>query len=62
MKQITRTEAESLFMTSEVVSSNIKHDKKEMHVNLMLANGRSFLVKYSLSDYDKRYFILNSET
>ncbi len=62
MKQITRNEAESLFLNSEVVSSNIKQHPKEMSIHLTLTNERSFLVKYDLLDHQKRYFIINPET
>ena len=62
MKQITRNEAESLFLTSEVISSNIEQDQHEMRIRLTLADDRSFLVKYDFSDHEKRYFVLNSAT
>lgn len=62
MKQITRNEAESLFLNSEVVSSNVEQHPKEMSIHLTLANNRSFLVKYDLLDHKKRYFIISPET
>ncbi len=61
MKQITRNEAESLFLTSEVVSSNIEQDQQEMRIRMTFADDRSFLVKYDFLDHEKRYFVLNSE-
>ena len=61
MRQITRDEAESLFMTSKVISSNIEHNHKEMRIHLTLANDHTFLVKYDLLDHAKKYFILQPE-
>lgn len=61
MKRITRDEAETLFLASNVVSSNIEQDKDEMRIHLTLSDDRSFLVKYDLLDHEKRYFVLNSQ-
>ena len=57
MKQITRTEAESLFLTSKVIESCIEQDKNEMCIRLTLANRLSFMVKYNTLDHQKSYFV-----
>lgn len=57
MKQITRQEAEALFLTSKVVSSNVEQDKGEMRILMTLSDDRSFLVRYGLLDRMKRYFL-----
>lgn len=62
MKQITRDEAESLFLTSNVISSNIEHNQKEMRICLTLANDCSFVVLYDLLAREKKYFVLNPTT
>ncbi len=57
MKQLSRHQAEALFVTSQVIASNIEHDQKEMRVLLTLANNSNFLIKYNLMDHNKSYYI-----
>ena len=57
MKQITRHEAENLFHTSQVITSNVVQDQEEVQVVFTLSNNRSFLLKYNLHDHVKRYFL-----
>jgi hypothetical protein len=57
MTQITRTEAEALFTTQKVISSNIEQDKKEMRIFLTLSDHSNFMIKYDLIDHVKRYFV-----
>jgi len=57
MKRITRDEAETLFLASNVVSSNIEQDKNEMRIHLTLSDDRSFLVKYDFREREKSYFL-----
>jgi len=61
MKQITRHEAETLFITSEIISTNIEQDKKEMRIFLKTSDSNGFLVKYNFQDHTKTYFIQNSK-
>ena len=57
MKQITRDEAEALFHTSQVISTDIEQNKNEMQILLTLSNNRAFLVKWNLHDHAKSYFL-----
>ena len=59
MKELTRHQAESLFLTTKVVSSNIEQDNKEMRIRLNLSNNRQFMVRYNILDHVKSYFILD---
>ena len=60
MKKISRTEAETLFKTSEVVSTNIEQNKKEMCIFMEMANDFAFLIKYNLCDHQKTYYLQES--
>ena len=57
MKQISRNEAEAIFVTTKVVSTNVEQDKQEMRIFLTLADEKAFLVKYNLMDHNKSYFL-----
>jgi hypothetical protein len=57
MKQITRHEAETLFNNWKVTASRIEQDDAEMRVHFLLSNHTSFVVKYTLLDHQKRYFL-----
>lgn len=57
MKQISRNEAEAIFLTTKVVSTNVEQDKQEMRIFLTLADEKAFLVKYNLMDHNKSYFL-----
>ena len=57
MKQISRNEAEAIFVTTKVVSTNVEQDKQEMRIFLTLADEKAFLVKYNLMDHHKSYFL-----
>ena len=57
MKQITRHQAEALFHTSQVITTNVIQNKKEMQVLMTLSDHRAFLLKYNLNDHVKSYFL-----
>lgn len=57
MRQITRREAEILFLTAKVISSYIEQDKKEMRILMKLSDNRDFIVKYNTHDHIKSYFL-----
>ena len=57
MRQITRHEAEILFLTAKVISSYIEQDKQEMRILMKLSDDRDFIVKYNIHDHVKSYFL-----
>jgi len=57
MKQISRREAESIFQQTQVISSRVEQNKKEMNIFLITADRAGFLIKYNLVDRKKTYFI-----
>lgn len=57
MKKISRIEAETLFKTSEVVSTNIEQNQKEMCIIMQMAGDLAFLIKYNLLDHQKTYYL-----
>ena len=61
MKQITREEAEKLFLDYQAVNTNIEHDSCELRVFSTLSNRQSFLVRYDIKEHRKSYFIENAE-
>ena len=61
MKQITREEAEKLFLNYQAVNTNIEHDNCELRIFSMLSNKQSFLVRYDIKEHQKSYFVENAE-
>ena len=57
MKQITRNEAEKLINKTNVISTDVEQDKKEMRIIMQLADNNSFLVKYDILGKTKSYFL-----
>ena len=60
MKKISRIEAETLFKTSQVVSTNIEQNQKEMCIMMQMAGDLAFLIKYNLLDHQKTYYLQES--
>ena len=58
MKKIARQEAEFLFQTSKVVSSQVEQDPGEMRILMKLSDRCSFLLKYDTIGHKKSYFLL----
>ena len=57
MKKITREQAEVLFQKSDVITTNVKQDKNELRVSMILSGNKSCLVKYNVKNQTKTYFL-----
>ncbi|MFC2088152.1 hypothetical protein ACFLSX_00990 [Calditrichota bacterium] len=57
MKELNRKQIEDLFQKFKVVNSIISQDKYTLDIFFTLSNDQKCLVKYSLSDLKKTYFV-----
>jgi len=57
VKEITRDEAEELFLNSEVLDTNVESNDKELCILTTLSDNTSCLVKYDTEDHSKSYFV-----
>jgi hypothetical protein len=60
MIQISREEAEKLFLESEVVTTKIQQDKNELRVIMTLSDNRSCHVSYNFKNRKKTYLLESS--
>ena len=53
--KLSREEAEQVINTSNVVSTTIKQQKKEIQIHMKLENAQTCIVTYDRSTHEKSY-------
>ena len=61
MRILTRQEAERLFSCMQVSSTRLEHDSGELRIRLVFENRDALIVKYSIRDHLKRYWLIRPE-
>ncbi len=59
VRKISRTEAESLMASLEVISTDVLQDNDEMKIMMIFSDERKFLMRYNFSDHNKSYYLCN---
>ena len=59
MKEISREQAEQLFLESKVLNSKIDQDQGELRVSMILSGNKSCLIKFNIQSLQKTYFLDN---
>ena len=57
MKQISREQAEQLFIDTEVINSRIQQDKEQLRVIMTLSSHQSCHVMYDFKSKEKTYYL-----
>jgi len=60
MIQISREEAEKLFLESEVINTKIQQDKNELRVIMTLSDNQTCHVSYNFKSKEKTYLLETS--
>jgi len=61
MRILTRQEAERLFDRTRVSSTRMEHEGQELRIHLVFENRDALVVKYSIRDHLKRYWLIRPE-
>jgi len=61
MQEITREEAETIVIGSEVLESSKRLENYNIIIRLNLSNGLTLIVCYNIQEHSKSYFIEESE-
>ena len=57
MKEITRSEAESLFQENAVVKRHIQQSNQELSIVMAISDNTSLIVKYNVPKQTKHYYL-----
>jgi hypothetical protein len=57
MKEISREQAEQLFLESKVLNSKIDQDQNELRVSMVLSGNKSCLIKFDVIHQQKTYYL-----
>ena len=57
MIEISRDEAETLFLKHEVINSRLNQSKRELNIHMTLSDQSTCLIKYNLTTHTKSYFV-----
>ena len=61
MRILTRQEAERLFDRTRLSSTSLEHGSGELRIRLVFENRDALVVKYSIRDHLKRYWLIRPE-
>ena len=57
MKEISREQAEQLFLESKVLNSKIDQNQYELRVSMILSGNKSCLIKFDVISQQKTYYL-----